>query len=311
MAPALTIGQWLFLWHTQSAKSRQPQSAWCHGVPSSPMEGLHSGRRKGEKKENQAADHEEDSDSAEWVVHSFFHPSHKHLLSQGRQVTITQSQVLPRQSYSYLFTGQTGINQTSTQTNTRVQMTSAWRGEHSTLCNRGQTGLSGLVGERRKAALSKQQVSWDLKEKQSSLVRRRGEHSQQREQCVPRCWAREAGVQWALNPRQGAKLDAPATSPQFARELSGRSSSAWSKTKKWQNSVKNKVCLWDITHHQLKTGSCQRELATVSAVSAVRKHCSLPLTHHTFTLPRELCISILGELKGWTNRWCLLIKLFR
>ena len=38
--------------------------------------------------------------------------------------------------------------------------------EYSTLCTGVQTGLSGLVGEGRKAALSKQQVSWDLKEKQ-------------------------------------------------------------------------------------------------------------------------------------------------
>lgn len=103
--------------------------------------------------------------------------------------------------------------------------------EHSTLCTGAQTGLSGLVGERRKAALSKQQVSWDLKEKQE-FTRSGGEGNiPNKENSV--CQGAGLGGRCAMGSESqaGGKAGRPATSPQFARELSGRSSSAWSKTK--------------------------------------------------------------------------------
>ena len=49
----------------------------------------------------------------------------------------------------------------------------------------------------------------------------------------------------------------------------------------------------------------QQQLKHLRVTLQHGKHCSLPLTHHTFTLPRELCISIPGKLKGWQIWWCL------
>ena len=81
------------------------------------------------------------------VSRSFTHPSLPQTLSEpGRLVTIkhrVKSQ--PQQSHSYLFTGQTGINQTSTQTNTRVQVRACRRSTapYAQGYTQGSVGWSG------------------------------------------------------------------------------------------------------------------------------------------------------------------------
>ena len=82
---------------------------------------------------------------------SFIHPSLPQTLSEsGRQATIMHRvKSLPWQSYICLFTGQTGINHTSTQTNTRVQR-SAWRRSTALYAQGYKQGSVGWLGKAEK-----------------------------------------------------------------------------------------------------------------------------------------------------------------
>lgn len=129
-------------------------------------------------------------------------------------------------------------------------------------------------------------------ETEANKVRRRGgergKHSRQREQYVLRCWARREVLNWLWIPggERGSSTKVwgpgtrfpPVSSPPFALRA------VWkvllSMEQKLNNNVENEVCPQDMTHHQLRTGTCRHQLATVSGVPTVRKHGSLPLTQH-------------------------------
>lgn len=104
------------------------------------------------------------------VSRSFIHPSLPQTPSEpGRQATITHRvKSLPRQSYSYLFTGQTGINQTSTQTNTRVQ-TRAWRRSTAPYAQGYKQGSAGWSGKAEKLPSASNKWAEISKRNRSSL----------------------------------------------------------------------------------------------------------------------------------------------